>query len=149
MINRVQYQGDRAYIKRSHLQYRSVIGFDLVMTGGESLIRTRPRAANGYTPTLGPTPVVQSAEAVYQVEVLEEVCQVEGVEVVLQAEVVEAVLQAEVKGGGNTQTSGIIGGAPLMGRQIRKTREPRFGSAGSRNLEAEPKHADSSRFQIQ
>ncbi|CAG2240805.1 unnamed protein product [Mytilus edulis] len=67
-------------------------------TGSGGWIRglIRPRAANGYTPTFGPTPVVQPAEAVYQVEVVEEVCQVEVVEERQQAEAVQVVQQAEV-----------------------------------------------------
>lgn len=100
MISRSQYQADRAHIKRNPLPYRSVIGLDLEkMTSVDSLMRIRPRTANGYTPTFGPTPVVQQAEvveAVYQVEVVEEVCQVEVVEAVQQAEVVKAVQKAEV-----------------------------------------------------
>ncbi|CAG2199373.1 unnamed protein product [Mytilus edulis] len=77
MITRGQYQGDRAYIERSPLPYRTVIGPEDIL------------------PTFGPTPVVQPAEAVYQVEVAEEVCQVEVVEEVCQVEVVEEVCQVE------------------------------------------------------
>ncbi|CAG2231680.1 unnamed protein product [Mytilus edulis] len=96
MINRGQYQEDRAYIKRSPLPYRSVIGLDLEkMTRIESLTRTGPRAANGYTPTFGPTSVVQQAEVVEVVEVVETEHQVEVVEAVHPAEVVEEVQEPE------------------------------------------------------